>query len=155
MNASIPQVGVGFTLRALILFLFFTLLTCLSFWSLLLALMRANPAVSGLGYRLIIIYLLGYILLPSSWGRSTPRPMKDKWEEWRKKYRGTGGDTSYPTRATDALKGDKEQNGERIKRKREWTISPATLNNLADSTTRMDQIVGLFKHPQPCPQEEL
>ena len=41
---------VGFSLWALIPFIFFTLLTFLSLYSLLLALMRADPALAGMRY---------------------------------------------------------------------------------------------------------
>ena len=56
MSESAARYGFGyFTLCASIPFLFFTLLTFLSFLPLSLALMRAVPAVAEVGFRIINI----------------------------------------------------------------------------------------------------
>ena len=81
-------------------------------------------------------------------GRYTSTPRKEKREEGRK-GKGSGHRVQYPTpsQATDALTGDKEQNGKQKRTKRKtWSGSPTHLPWTIQSppTTRRDHAVSLF-----------
>ena len=82
-----------------------------------------------MGFQVFISELWSIFL--ASTRHCTPIPRKNKWEKKSEEngYRGTEGKPCTPTRASDALIGDKEQ----TKRNGEWLSNPSTLDHLVTS----------------------